>query len=162
MIDAPLVCHCCRQPATILACGAMSDPADLALMETSLAALGDAYEGLAGEVMGALIAALPAHGGAFLNPAAAQERMLRETLEALLGLAGGEWWVTTTVTTFVDLHRSYDAFSGGDYVLWFDLVLAAMERRAGAEWPAGASAAWARQALGLTAMIDAELARAAV
>jgi hypothetical protein len=139
----------------------MTDPADLALMETSLAALGDAYDGLAGEVMAALIAALPAHDGAFLNPAAAQERMLRETLDALLGLAGGEWWVTTTVTSFVDLHRNFDAFSGGDYVLWFDLVLAAMERRTGKEWPAGASTAWARQVRGLTQLIDAELSRVA-
>ncbi len=131
-------------------------------MEASLVALGDSYHGLGGEVMAALIAALPDRAGAFLNPVAAQERMLRETLEALLGLVGGEWWVTTTVTTFVDLHRNYDAFFGGDYVLWFDLIFAAMERRAGTEWPAGASAAWSHQARGLTVMIDAELARAAV
>ena len=140
----------------------MACSTDHALMEASLIALGDSYDGLGGEVMAALIEALPDHGSAFLNPAAAQERMLRETLEALLGLAEGEWWVTTTVTTFVDLHRNYAAFARGDYVLWFELIFAAMERRAGAEWPAGASTAWHRQTRALIILIEAELTRAPV
>jgi hypothetical protein len=140
----------------------MACSTDHALMEASLIALGDGYDGLGGAVMAALIAALPDHGNAFLNPAAAQERMLRETLEALLGHAAGEWWVATTVTTFVDLHRNYAAFAGGDYVLWFELIFAAMERRARTKWPAGASAAWARQAQSLCVLIESELTRAAV
>ena len=137
----------------------MANRADLALMEASLIALGDGYDGLASEVMAGLIAALPDHSAAFLNPAAAQERMLRETLEALLGLAAEEWWVATTVTTFVDLHRNYDAFCAGDYEVWFELIFAAMARRAGAGWPAGASAAWARQACRLSVLIETELTR---
>ena len=63
---------------------------DLAAMETSLVALGDRSEGLAAELFDGFIAAHPHYAPAFINPEAACERMTRETLEALLGLAGGE------------------------------------------------------------------------
>jgi hypothetical protein len=132
---------------------------DLATMEASLVALGDHFAGLAAEVMAKLIADHPHYAHAFLNPAAAEERMLRETLEALLGLAEGAWWVTTTVTNFVDLHRNYAAFTPADYAAWFDLVLGAMERRCGSGWPEGASAAWRKQADALSGLVEAELGR---
>ena len=44
---------------------------------------------------------------------------------------------------------------------WFAMTIAAMERRAGARWPAGASPAWRRQAARLTELIEVELARSA-
>lgn len=131
---------------------------DHALMEASLIALGDHYEGMAAELFAAFIAAHPQYADAFLNPAAAQERMTRETLEALLGQAEGAWWVETTVTTFVDLHRNYAAFTPQDYANWFALVIAAMECRAGPDWPEGASDAWRRQAGALNTLVAKGLA----
>jgi len=128
-------------------------------MEASLLALGDGYEGMAAELFDCFISTHPQYSEAFLNPAAAQERMTGETLDALLGAATGAWWVNTTVTTFVDLHRNYGAFSAQDYASWFDLVIAVMARRSGTAWPAGASAAWQRQAATLQALVSSELAR---
>ncbi len=133
-------------------------PADLAAMEASLAALGDGYEGLAAEVFGRLIADHPHYAHTFVNPEAARERMTRETIEALLGLAAGEWWVESTVTNFVDLHRNYAAFTAQDYDAWFTLVIGAIERRSDAAWPLHASAAWGRQAARLLDLVARELA----
>jgi hypothetical protein len=137
----------------------MSFAADLAAMETSLAALGDGYDGLPEELMDAWIAAHPRHAPAFMNPAAACERMTRETLEALLGAAQDAPWVGTTVVNFVDLHRNYGVFSAGDYADWFELTIARMEKRAGADWPPAASGAWRRQARRLSALVEEEIAR---
>lgn len=132
---------------------------DAGCLEASLVALADKDEGMAEELFDAFIAAHPHYAFAFINPAAARERMTRETLEALVGLAADEWWVTTTVTNFVDLHRNYAEFSATDYAAWFELTIATMERRAGAAWPRDASAAWRRQADRLTKMVATELAR---
>lgn len=132
---------------------------DHALMEASLAALGDRYEGMAAELFGRFIAAHPRYARVFLNPAAACERMTRETLEAMLGQAEGAWWVRTTVTVFCDLHRNYADFTVADYAAWFALVIETMARRAGQSWPEGASAAWGRHAQALCATIGMELAQ---
>jgi hypothetical protein len=132
----------------------MSDPE---LMETSLVALGDGYEGMAADLFERFIADHPQYAGAFINPEAARERMTRETLEALLGLSSDEWWVPTTVVNFVDLHRNFGTFSERDYADWLALVIEAMARRAGTSWPEGATAAWERQAKALTHMVGLEL-----
>lgn len=132
---------------------------DAAVMEASLLALGDSYDGMAAELMERLIAEHPHYAAAFINPAAAQERMARETLEALIGLAAGEPWVDVTVTSFVDLHRNYADFRIEDYARWFALTIDAMERRAGPDWPAGASDAWQRQATKLATIVGLELER---
>ena len=131
---------------------------DLAAMEASLAALGDRYEGLAAELFVRFIAAHPQYANAFMNPAAARERMTRETLEALIGMAGSEWWVASTVANFVDLHRNYAAFTAQDYAAWFDLTIAAMVRRAARDWPDAATGAWQRQARRLSELVALELA----
>lgn len=133
---------------------------DLAAMEASLIALGDNADGLAAELFERFIADHPHYAHAFINPEAARERMTRETLEALLGLAAGEWWVTTTVTNFVDLHRNYAAFEAHDYTAWFALAIDAMARRAGTAWPEGATEAWQRQAARLSELVDGELSDA--
>ena len=109
-------------------------------------ALGDAYEGMAEELFDRFIAAHPQHAAAFTHPEAARERMTRETLEAMVGQAAGEWWVDHTVTNFVDLHHDYGKFSADDYAAWFTLSNEVMEKRSGEKWPEGASAAWQRQA----------------
>lgn len=132
--------------------------ADLESIEASLVALGDGYEGLAAELFDHFIAAHPQHAPAFLNPAAARERMTRETLEALIALAGGEPWVSTSIANFVDLHRDYGAFTARDYQAWIALVIAAMARRAGTAWPPGTQAAWERQAERLVGLVADELA----
>ena len=137
----------------------MPAEADIALMEASLVALGDDAEGMAAELMDRLIADHPHYAHAFMNPEAACERMMRETLEVLLGLAADETWVETTIVNFVDLHHNYASFGADDYVAWLAMTIAAMERRAGARWPDGASAAWRRQAARLTWLVEAELAR---
>ena len=93
-----------------------------------------------------------------MNPAAARERMTRETLEALIGMAGSEWWVASTVANFVDLHRNYAAFTAQDYAAWFDLTIAAMVRRAARDWPDAATGAWQRQARRLSELVALELA----
>lgn len=143
-----------KDPAAVIA----PAPADLAAMEASLVALGDGYEGIAAELFDAFIAAHPHYAPVFTNPEAARERMTRETIEALLGLAAGEAWVASAVTNFVDLHRNYAAFTPQDYEAWFALVIGAMVRRAGAGWPERASTAWERQAARLGLLVADELA----
>ena len=126
---------------------------DHAVMEDSLELLGDRYDGMAAELFDRYIADHPQHAPAFLNPEAARERMTRETLEAMLGLAAGEYWVDDAVTNFIDLHHNYADFTPHDYAAWFALVIGTMASRAGADWPAGASAAWQRQADALVAKV---------
>ncbi len=128
-------------------------PSDSALMEASLAALGDRYDGMATELFDRLIADHPHYTPVFLNPEAARERMTSETLEAMLGLAAAEPWVDLAVTNFIDLHHNYADFTAPDYAAWLALVIATMARRAGSDWPEGASAAWQRQADALTAKV---------
>jgi hypothetical protein len=132
---------------------------DLAAMEASLEALGERYEGLAAELFETFIAAHPQYAHTFLNPEAARERMTRETIEALIGMAAGESWVSPTVINFVDLHRNYAAFAAHDYAAWFDLTIAAMARRAASDWPDKATEAWQRQSGRLGELVAAELAQ---
>ncbi|MGB5484214.1 hypothetical protein [Parasphingorhabdus sp.] len=131
------------------------DTADHLLMEASLVALDERYDGIAAELFERFIADHPHYAPVFLNPAAARERMTRETLEAMLGLAAGEWWVDHAVANFIDLHHNYADFTPQDYAAWFALVIKTMASRAGADWPAGASDAWQRQADGLVAKVAA-------
>lgn len=123
------------------------------LMEASLEALDDRYDGMAAELFDRYIADHPQYASVFLNPEAARERMTRETLEAMLGLAEGEWWVDHAVTNFIDLHHNYADFTPQDYAAWFALVIETMAKRAGPDWPEGASAAWQRQADRLVAAV---------
>jgi hypothetical protein len=126
---------------------------DTRLIEASLIALGYRYDGMAAELFDRFIADHPHYAPVFLNPEAARERMTRETLEAMAGLAAGEWWVDHAVINFIDLHHNYADFTPHDYAAWFALVIRTMASRAGADWPAGASAAWQRQADGLVAKV---------
>ena len=129
------------------------DQSDAPLMEASLEALGDRYDGMAAALFDRFIADHPHYAPAFLNPEAARERMTRETLEAMLGLAAGEWWVDDAVTNFIDLHHNYADFTAHDYAAWFSLVITTMAQRAGKDWPDGARAAWQRQADALVAKV---------
>lgn len=132
---------------------------DRELMEASLVALDERYEGLAAELFDRFIAGHPHYTPVFLNPEAARERMTRETLEALLGLASDEHWVPTAIINFVDLHRNYADFTPRDYADWFGLTIATMAARAAMRWPDGATAAWERQAARLTELVAVELSQ---
>jgi len=129
------------------------DQSDAPLMEASIEALGDRYDGMAAELFDRFIADHPHYAPVFLNPEAARERMTRETLEAMLGLAAGEYWVDDAVTNFIDLHHNYADFTPHDYAAWFTLVIETMAKRAGTDWPDGASAAWQQQADALVAKV---------
>jgi len=124
-------------------------------MEDSLLALADRDDGMPAELFDKFIAAHPHYEPVFLNPEAARDRMTRETLETMLGLAADEWWVDHAVTNFVDLHHNYADFTPEDYDAWFTLVIETMAARAGDGWPEGARAAWQRQADGLVAKVAA-------
>ena len=129
--------------------------ADHELMEASLVALDSRYDGMAAILFDRLIADHPQYAHAFVNPEAARERMTRETLEAMIGLAAGEPWVDHAVTNFIDLHHDYADFTPQDYADWFALVIETMASRAGSDWPDGASGAWQRQADRLVAKVAA-------
>lgn len=128
---------------------------DHAVMEDSIETLGERYDGMAAILFDRFIADHPQYAPVFLNPEAARERMTQETLEAMLGLAAGEPWVDDAVTNFIDLHHDYADFTPQDYAAWFALVIGTMANRAGPDWPAGASAAWQRQADQLVAKVAA-------
>jgi len=128
------------------------------LVEASLLALGDAYEGMASELFAVYLAGHPHFAHAFLNLEAARERMTRETIEAMVGQAAGKWWVDSTVVNFIDLQHNYDDFTPEDYSEWFTLVIQTMAALAGDDWSKGASAAWHRQAYALVEKI-AEVGR---
>ena len=134
---------------------APNNAADEAILEQSLIALGDHYEGMAEELFNRYIAAHPHYAPVFIHPEAARERMTRETLEAMMGIATGEWWVEHTVINFVDMHHNYADFTTADYGAWFNLTIDTMAKRAGDDWPDGASAAWQRQADAMLKMVDA-------
>lgn len=137
----------------------MSASGDAALLEASLVALGEGGDDLGQALYERFIAAHPEHARAFTYPEAAWDRMTRETLEALVGLAEGAPWVETHVVNFVDLHRNYGDFSPRDYTDWVELAIAEMEARSPGRWPPAASAAWRRQADRLLELVSGELAR---
>jgi hypothetical protein len=89
----------------------------------------------------------------FINVEAAAGRMTTETIEALLGLGEGAWWVETTVVNFVDLHRNYGAIPLEQYAAFVDMTVDALAEAAGAGWSADTDAAWRRQAERLKAMV---------
>ena len=80
-------------------------------------------------------------------------RMAGETIDLLLGLARGEWWVETSVESFVDLHRNYGEIPGAQWDGFVDLLIETLAEAAGEDWTAQAEAAWRRQASDLKEMI---------
>lgn len=127
-------------------------------MEQSLASFSGHYQDVAARLFEKYIDDHPQFAHAFINPEAARDRMTRETIDALVGTAKGEWWVDSTVVNFVDLHHNYDDFTSEDYSEWFTLVIQTLASFAGNDWPKGASAAWHRQAYQLVDKI-AEIRR---
>lgn len=91
----------------------------------------------------------------FLSFEAAAGRMVNETLEAMLGLAEGAWWVESTVVNFVDLHRNYAAIPMTQWTAWIDMTVDALVEAAGEDSDSNGARAWRRQAARLKAMVEA-------
>lgn len=91
----------------------------------------------------------------FPHVEAAAGRMVNETLEAMLGLADGAWWVKTTVVNFVDLHRNYGAIPMAQWTAWVDMTVDALVEAASEGCGADGEQAWRRQAERMKDMIEA-------
>ena len=98
-------------------------------------------------------AKLPDEREKFLNLEAAAGRMVNETLEAMVGLAEGAYWVDTTITNFVDLHRDYGIIGKEIYETFVDCVVDVIGEAAGEAWGQASEAAWQTRATQMKAMI---------
>lgn len=124
-----------------------------AQMEITLFAIADSDVDIAPMLFERFLAAFPEQRATFTNLEAAMGRMTNETVEALLGLATGEYWVPVTITNFVDLHRNYGAIPFAHYVAFVDMVVEALAEAAGRGWSSAQEAAWKAQAKRLNLMI---------
>jgi hypothetical protein len=135
----------------------MEQGEDLALMESTLLALGDVD--IRGELFDRFFEAFPEQRPAFTNLEAASRRMTNETIEAMLGLAEGARWVDVTVADFIDLHRRYAPIPAQQYEAFVDMVIAELAASAGSAWTPAAHEVWHRRAGELKAKLSAEHAR---
>ena len=101
----------------------------------------------------AFFTAFPEQRAAFHNLDAAAGRMTNETVEALIGIASDEPWVTTTIINFVDLHRNYGSFTPELYAAFVDMTVDTLARAVGSEWTPAQDGAWRRHAGRLNQMI---------
>lgn len=125
---------------------AMSESAtidDAAPMMAVLEAAGEAGVDIVPIVFDRFFGEFPETRALFPHVEAAAGRMVNETLEALLGLAEGAWWVETTVVNFVDLHRNYGPIPMAQWTAWIDMTVDALVEAAG---DADGEPAWRRQA----------------
>ncbi len=129
---------------------------DTTAMMAALEAAGEAGVDIVPIVFDRFFAAFPETRPLFISFEAAAGRMVNETLEAIVGLAEGAWWVESTVVNFVDLHRNYGAIPMAQWTAWIDMTVDALLEAAGESADGGA--AWRRQAERLKAMIPPVLA----
>jgi hypothetical protein len=136
----------------------MTDSATIdetAAMMAVLEAAGEAGVDIVPIVFDRFFAAFPDTRELFLSFEAAAGRMVNETLEAMLGLAEGAWWVESTVVNFVDLHRNYAAIPMTQWTAWIDMTVDALVEAAGEDSRSNDARAWRRQAERLKAMVEA-------
>ncbi|WP_164118247.1 globin [Sphingorhabdus sp. Alg239-R122] len=124
-------------------------------MEAPLLAIGEAGTDIVPAVYDRFFTRFPEERAKFLNFEAAAERMVNETLEALVGLSENASWAETTVINFVDLHRDYGVIAQRVYAGFVDIVVEAVGEAAGDAWTPASKAAWHTQAQRLKAMIAA-------
>ena len=122
-------------------------------MEAPLMAIAEAELDIVPLVYDRFFAKLPGEREKFLNLEAAAGRMVNETLEAMIGLSEGAYWVDTTITNFVDLHRDYGVISREVYEAFVDCVIDVIGEAAGKAWDQTSEAAWQTQAAQMKAMI---------
>ena len=95
----------------------------------------------------------PEHRGDFINLGAAAPRMVRECVEALMGLALGEPWAETTIVNFVDLHRDYGRYDNGLYGDFIDCITIALSQLSGSAWTDETAQIWRDQTDQMKAII---------
>jgi len=127
---------------------------DAAPMMAVLEAAGEAGVDIVPIVFDRFFTEFPETRALFPHVEAAAGRMVNETLEAMMGLADGAWWVKTTVVNFVDLHRNYGAIPMVQWTAWIDMTVDALVEAAG-EGGADGEPAWRRQAERMKDMIEA-------
>jgi hemoglobin-like flavoprotein len=136
----------------------MNDSATIdeaAAMMAVLEKAGEAGPDIVPIVFDRFFAEFPETRALFPHVEAAAGRMVNETLEAMLGLAEGAWWVETTIVNFVDLHRNYGAIPNAQWTAWVDMTVDALVEAAGEGGGADGVQAWRRQAERLTDMVEA-------
>ncbi len=126
-------------------------------MEAPLLAIAQADIDIVPLVFDRFFVSFPDERAKFMNLEAAAGRMVNETLEAMIGLAEDAWWVETTVTNFVDLHRDYGAIGVEVYAGFVDALTETLQEAAGDGWSADSAAAWADVAARLKGMIGGAL-----
>lgn len=131
----------------------MTDDDALAQMEKTLLAIAETGVDIAPPLFERFLAAFPEQRASFTNLEAAMGRMTNETVEALMGIAGDEFWVPVTITNFVDLHRNYGTIPLAQYVAFVDMVVDVLAEASGAGWSSAQDAAWRTQARRLNRMI---------
>jgi hemoglobin-like flavoprotein len=131
----------------------MTDDGIPAEMETTLLAIAETGTDIAPLLFERFLAAFPEQRAAFTNLEAAMGRMTNETVEALMGVASGEFWVPVTITNFVDLHRNYGTIPLAQYVTFVDMVVDTLAEASGTGWSSAQEAAWRAQATRLNRMI---------
>jgi len=131
----------------------MTDGNARAEMEKTLLAIADTGVDIAPLLFERFLAAFPGQRATFTNLEAAMGRMTNETVEALMGLATGEYWVPVTIANFVDLHRNYGVIPLAQYVAFVDMVVDALAKAASSGWSSEQDTAWKAQAKRLNLMI---------
>lgn len=124
-----------------------------AQMEKTLLAIAETGIDIAPPLFERFLAVFPEQRPSFTNLEAAMGRMTNETVEALMGIATGEFWVPVTITNFVDLHRNYGTIPLAQYVAFVDMVVDALAEASGAGWSSAQDSAWRAQARQLNRMI---------
>ena len=130
-------------------------------MEAPLLAIAEHDIDIVPLVFERFLAQHPEYRKDFYNLEAAAGRMVNETIEAMVGIADGAYWVATTITNFVELHRDYGVYSPDLYSSFVDIVVDTLEGAAGEAWTADVNAAWRAQAKQLCEMIAETTARTA-
>lgn len=122
-------------------------------MEASLVAAAEAGVPLHEPLFERFFAAFPERKASFLVPDAAAPRMADETLQIMLGLAGGEGWVWPFVSEMVSMHRAYGDLPASEFDAFVDMAVGTLAAAAGSGWSAECDAAWWRQADSLKRLI---------
>lgn len=125
----------------------------VAEMEASLVAIADAGIDLRGPLFARFFAAYPHRRPIFYNPEVSSRRMTDETIGMMLGLAGGEGWVTPLANELMFTHRNYGALPMAEYDAFIEMTVDTMAEAAARVWTPASNAAWRAQAERLKSVI---------
>jgi hypothetical protein len=128
-------------------------PDDLNLMEESLVAMADAGLDIRHGLFDRFFEAFPDRLASFYNLEHSGQRMTDETLQMMVGLAGGETWVEPLVAELTFTHRSYGHLPDAEYEAFIAMTVDAVAQAATSVWTPAHEAAWRLYADRLYAMI---------